>query len=131
MTLTRCEGVLYILSRSNERFTSIPRGRGEFEGGAEDSAVTFYERVEKDTELQEKLKEFGSKEKIESYVKNDLGYVFTKEEMQKVIFERNPDLSDEELEQVVGGVLDWVAVGFFLVGIGVPAFVLNAVAAAA
>ena len=95
------------------------------------SAVAFYERVEKDVQLQEKLKELGSKEKIEPYVKNELGYDFTKEEMQKVIFERNPDLSDEELEKVVGGVLDWVAVGFFLVGIGVPAFIINAAAGAA
>ena len=68
-----------------------------------ESAVAFYERLEKDAELQEKLKELGSKEKIEPYVKNELGYDFTREEMQKVIFENHPEMTDEELEAVVGG----------------------------
>jgi hypothetical protein len=36
-------------------------------------------------------------------VKGELGYDFTLEEMQKVIFERNPQMTDEELEAVVGG----------------------------
>lgn len=68
-----------------------------------ESAVAFYELVEKDVELQEKLKELGSKEKISQYVKGELGYDFSPEEMQKVIFERNPEMTDEELEAVVGG----------------------------
>jgi len=68
------------------------------------SAVAFYERVEKDLELQEKLKELGTKESVERYVKEEFGYDFTLEEMQKVIFERNPEMTDEELETVVGGV---------------------------
>lgn len=96
-----------------------------------ESAVAFYEKLEKDLELQKHIHGMKNKEELEKMVRDDLGYSFTREEMQKVILERNPDLSDEELEQVVGGVLDWVAVGFFLVGIGVPAFVLNAAAAAA
>ena len=66
-------------------------------------AVAFYERLEKDAELQEKLKELGTKENISQYVKGELGYDFTLEEMQKVIFERNPEMTDEELEAVVGG----------------------------
>ena len=69
-----------------------------------ESAVAFYERVEKDTALQEKLKELGTKENISQYVKGELGYDFTLEEMQKVIFERNPEMTDEELEAVTGGV---------------------------
>ncbi len=69
-----------------------------------ESAVAFYERVEKDTELQKKLRELGSKENVERYVKGELGYDFTLEEMQKVIFERNPEMTDEELEAVTGGV---------------------------
>ena len=68
-----------------------------------ESAAAFYERVKKDVELQEKLKELGSKEKVQSYVKNDLGYDFTKEEMQSVLFEQNPKMTDEDLEAAVGG----------------------------
>ena len=68
-----------------------------------ESAVAFYERLEKDAELQEKLKELGTKENISQYVKGELGYDFTLEERQKVIFERNPEMTDEELEAVVGG----------------------------
>ncbi|HPE67455.1 MAG TPA: Nif11-like leader peptide family RiPP precursor [Synergistales bacterium] len=68
-----------------------------------ESAVAFYERVEKDTALQAKLKELNTKENISQYVKGELGYDFTLEEMQKVIFERNPEMTDEELEAVVGG----------------------------
>jgi len=36
-------------------------------------------------------------------VKGELGYDFTFEEMQKVVFERNPEMTDDELEAVVGG----------------------------
>ncbi len=68
-----------------------------------ESAVAFYERLEKDVELQKKLKELGTKENISQYVKGELGYDFTLEEMQKVIFERHPEMTDEELEAVVGG----------------------------
>ena len=68
-----------------------------------ESAKAFYERLETDTELQEKLKKLNTKENIEPYVKGELGYEFTLEEMQKVIFEKNPEMTDEELEAVVGG----------------------------
>ncbi len=68
-----------------------------------ESAVAFYERVEKDAELQQKLKGLGTNESVSQYVKGELGYDFTLEEMQKVIFERNPEMTDEELEAVVGG----------------------------
>ena len=84
-----------------------------------ESAVSFYERLEKDVELQEKLKELGTKENISQYVKGELGYDFTLEEMQKVIFERNPEMTDEELEAVVGGVSDDMLIGISIgVGIG-------------
>jgi len=68
-----------------------------------ESAVAFYERLEKDAELREKLRELGSKEKVEPYIKNELGYDFTEEEMRKVVFERNPEMTEEDLEAVVGG----------------------------
>jgi predicted ribosomally synthesized peptide with nif11-like leader len=68
-----------------------------------ESAVAFYERLERDSELREKLKELGSKKNVERYVREDLGYVFSNEEMQKVVFEKNPEMSDEDLEAVVGG----------------------------
>ncbi len=71
------------------------------------SAVAFYERIEKDSEMQLKMKELGSAEDIERYVKGELGYDFTMEEMQKVIFERNPELTDEELDAVTGGSMDF------------------------
>jgi predicted ribosomally synthesized peptide with nif11-like leader len=68
-----------------------------------DSAVAFYERLESDNELAEHIRELGTQEKVEAYVRDELGYDFTREEMQKVIFERHPEMSDEELEAVVGG----------------------------
>ncbi len=68
-----------------------------------ESAVAFYERLETDNELAERIKELGTPEKVEAYVRDELGYDFTREEMQKVIFERHPEMSDEELEAVVGG----------------------------
>ena len=55
-------------------------------------------------ELRKKLRELGSKENVERYVKGELDYDFSLEEMRKVIFERNPEMTDEELEAVTGGV---------------------------
>lgn len=94
-------------------------------------AVSFYEKLEGDLELQKRISKIESQAELENFVKNELGYNFTKEEMQKVIFDRNPEMTDEELEAVVGGIIDWVAVGFALISIGVPAAVLNAAASAA
>lgn len=68
-----------------------------------ESAVAFYELVEAKEELQEKLRELGTQERIEKYVKEELGYDFSLEEMQQVIFEKNPEIGDEDLEAVVGG----------------------------
>ncbi len=89
-----------------------------------ESAVAFYERVERDTdtELQQELKELGEKEKISQYVKNELGYDFTLEEMQKVIFEKNPEMTEEELEAVVGGGLIG---GTLLVLLAGPVFIVG------
>ena len=97
-----------------------------------ESAVAFYERVEKDTALQAKLKELNTKENISQYVKGELGYDFTLEEMQKVIFERNPEITDEELEAVVGGGADfwWGTIAGMIV-IGVPTLIGLAAATAA
>ena len=94
-----------------------------------ESAVAFYERVEKDVELQAKLKELNTKENISQYVKGELGYDFTLEEMQKVIFERNPEITDEELEAVVGGVVITLTTIFGL-GMLVSGYIVSAVAAA-
>ena len=88
-----------------------------------ESAVAFYERLEKDAELQEKLKELGSKENISQYVKGELGYDFTLEEMQKVIFERNPEITDEELEAVVGGSISLI--GIFSLGMAISGLVIT------
>ena len=68
-----------------------------------DAAVAFYERLEQEPGLQERIKELNAPELIEPYVRDELGYRFTKEEMQRVIFERNPEMSDEEMEAVTGG----------------------------
>ena len=78
----------------------LTRGGGKM---SMESAVAFYECVEKDAALREKLRELGSKEKVAPYVKNELGYDFTEEEMQKVVFEQNPEMTDEDLEAVAGG----------------------------
>ncbi len=87
-----------------------------------ESAKAFYERVETDTELQEKLKELNTKENIEPYVKGELGYEFTLEEMQKVIFEKNPEMTEEEREAVVGGGL---ISGTLLVLLAGPVFIVG------
>ena len=79
-----------------------------------EAAVAFYERLEQEPGLQERIKELNTPELIEPYVQDELGYRFTKEEMQRVIFERNPEMSDEEMEAVTGGTIVMVAV--YLVG---------------
>jgi len=68
-----------------------------------ESAAAFYDRLENDLALMGKLKELGDKERLVLYVKDELGYEFTQEEMRKVLFERNPEMSDEDLQSVVGG----------------------------
>lgn len=75
-----------------------------------ESAVAFYEHLERDPELMGRIKVLETPEKVEEYVKGTLGYDFTKEEMQKVIFERNPEMTDEELEAVTGGTFMMVLV---------------------
>ena len=94
-----------------------------------ESAKAFYERVETDTELQEKLKELNTKENIEPYVKGELGYEFTLEEMQKVIFEKNPEMTDEELEAVVGGSITLITI--FGAGMAISGAILSLALAAA
>ena len=79
-----------------------------------EAAVAFYERLEQEPGLQERIKELNAPELIEPYVRDELGYRFTKAEMQRVIFERNPEMSDEEMEAVTGGTIVMVAV--YLVG---------------
>ena len=63
-----------------------------------------------------------------------LGYDFTKEEMQQVIFEKKPELTDEELERVVGGDLGFLAGAIIGMstggGIGVGGLVIVAAAGA-
>ncbi len=84
-----------------------------------ESAAAFYDRLQNDDALQEQLKAAGDRGVMEAYVRDKLGYDFTKEEMQKVIFERNPEMTDEELEAVVGGVSDDMLIGISIgVGIG-------------
>ena len=68
-----------------------------------EAAAAFYDRLENDLALMGKLKELGDKERLVLYVKDELGYDFTKEEMRNVLFERNPEMSDEDLQSVVGG----------------------------
>ena len=68
-----------------------------------ESAVGFYERLAAEPDLQERIRELETPDRIEPYVKGELGYDFTKEEMQRVIFERHPEMTDEEMAAVVGG----------------------------
>ena len=67
-----------------------------------ESAVAFYETLEKDTALAERIAAMPPGE-MEKLVKEELQYDFTREEMQKVIFERHPEMTDQELEIVTGG----------------------------
>ena len=80
-----------------------------------ESAAAFYALLEKDPELQQKLKDLATKEKVAQYVKGELGFDFTQEEMQKVVFEQNPEMTDEELEAVVGGALISTGVALWII----------------
>ena len=95
-------------------------------------AAAFYDRLQNEVSLQEQLKAMADRDRVEAYVRDELGYDFTKEEMQKVIFERNPEMTDEELEAVVGGGADfwWGAITGMIV-IGVPTLIGLAAATAA
>ena len=70
---------------------------------SQEAAVAFYQRLEMEPELQEKIKAMGTPERVQIYVREELGYAFTKEEMQRVVYERHPEMTDEELEAVTGG----------------------------
>ncbi len=93
-----------------------------------ESAVAFYERVEQDKALQERIRELNTPERIESYVKGELGFEFSRAEMQKVIFQRNPEMTEEELDSVVGGS---GLLALVLVIAGAPAWFAAIVGAAA
>ena len=83
-----------------------------------ESAAAFLERLESDEVLAERLRGCTVPE-VEKLVKEELGYDFTKEEMQQAIFEKNPEITDEELEAVVGGLSDDMTYGIAIgVGIG-------------
>lgn len=66
-------------------------------------ALAFYALLEGNEELEQKLQVLGTAEKIGRYVREELGYTFTKEEVEQVFFEKNPEMSDEEMEKVWGG----------------------------
>ena len=70
---------------------------------SQEAAVAFYERLEMEPELQEKIKAMETPERVQVYVREELGYAFTKEEMQRVIFERHPEMTDAAMAAVVGG----------------------------
>ena len=100
---------------------------------SKESAVAFLERLKGDEVLAERLRGCTVPE-AEKLVKGELGYDFTKEEMQQVIFEKKPELTDEDLERVVGGDLGFLAgaiIGMSIGGgIGVGGLVIVAAAAA-
>lgn len=68
-----------------------------------EAAAAFYERLENEKDLMERIKVLQTPENIERFVKGELGYDFTRGEIQQVVFERNPEMTDEELEAVTGG----------------------------
>ena len=97
-----------------------------------ESATAFYDRLQSDVSLQEELKTKGNRDAVEAYVRDELGYDFTKEEMQKVIFERHPEMTDEELEAVVGGASYDLMLGISIgMGIGGGLGIIGAAIAAA
>ncbi len=93
---------------------------------SQESAVAFYEKLQNDEALVEQIQEMTPAE-VQNLVQQEWGFDFTAEEMQQVIFDRHPELSDEELEAVIGGLsaesaaiaLTGVAVSAVLVGVGV------------
>jgi hypothetical protein len=100
-----------------------------------ESAAAFYETLENDTALMERIAKMTPKE-AEKLVKEELQYDFTREEMQKVIFQRYPEMTDQELEIVTGGFANETEA--FLVGsavgmgaVGSVAIFLGAATAAA
>lgn len=92
-----------------------------------EAAKAFYEKTRQDEKITEHLKTLGTEEAIREYVQSEFGYEFTREEMQQVIFENNPELSDEELEAVTGGS---GMLALVLVMAGAPAWLGALVAAA-
>lgn len=102
---------------------------------SQESAKAFYEKLQQDEDLSKKIEELKEPEAIKEFIQGELGYDFTQEEMQQVIFENNPELTDEELEAVVGG--DATAVLYAIaaintgIGIGGTVGIVGAAAAAA
>ena len=84
-----------------------------------ESAAAFLERLEGDEVLMERLRGCTVPE-AEKLVKGELGYDFTKEEMQQAIFQKNPEVTDEELEAVVGGgskdIMSGITIGMGICG---------------
>ncbi len=103
-----------------------------------ESAVAFYERLESDEKVMTRIQKLQTREAIGLYVREELGYDFSLEEMQKVVFERNPEITDEEMEAVIGGelgtaemVLGGIAIGLGGVAIGMFGTLAGLAAAAA
>ncbi len=65
--------------------------------------MAFYALLQDNEELEKKLQNLGTVEKIERYVREELDYAFTKNEAEQVLFEKNPETSDEEMEKIWGG----------------------------
>ena len=95
---------------------------------SQESAVAFLERLESDEVLVERLRGCTVSE-VEAIVKSELGYDFTREEMQQAIFARNPEITDEELEAVVGGISIDMLYGV-TIGIAIGGGVMGLAAAA-
>ena len=92
-----------------------------------ESAAAFYEKLQSEEELVNRIKDMTPLE-VRNLVQQEWGFDFTAEEMQQVVFERHPELTDEELEIVVGGgslaesaviAATGFAVSAVLVGVGV------------
>ncbi len=93
---------------------------------SQESAIAFYEKLQNDEALIERINGMTPLE-VQNLVRQEWEFDFTAEEMQQVIFDRHPELTDEELEAVVGGLsaetatiaFAGVAVSAVLVGVGV------------
>ena len=68
-----------------------------------EEAASFSDRLEKDEALARHVSSLRTPEEVRRFVREELGYRFTQEEMQRVVFRRNPEMSDEELEGATGG----------------------------
>ncbi len=88
-----------------------------YENSSMKNLLQFIKHSEEDDDVKGKLNELSTTDPsaIVDYAK-DLGYEFTAKDLDdfgKALLDQEEELSDEELDQVAGGVIDLVSLGIF------------------